>query len=127
MNDLNQLNEMLFETFRDIKGGKIEEKKGAVLVQISNSIINNAKLQLSAYKLAKSESTPQIFSLPEKPSHQIEKETKEKRRRQAKKDRHQAMTDFAIEKGYNNAALGISEMTKPVFMTQFENWMTAEN
>jgi hypothetical protein len=137
-NDLNKLNKLLFETLDGvIKKTKFEDKRVYAIVQLSNSIINNGKLQLAAYKLAKSEQTPQLFGLPEGPvqtpnlgvssgsyaASDSEREKKEKRRLQTERDRHASMMGFANEKGFKNVADAMAQMTKTVFMTQFENWM----
>lgn len=155
-NNLNKLNEILFETLDGvIKKTKFEDKRVLAIVQLSNSIINNGKLQLAAYKLAKSETAPQIFGLPEgqvqtpklgvsteSPNLCVstespnlgasigisdsEREKKERRRLQTEKNRHASMMGFANEKGFKNVAEAMAEMTKTVFMTQFENWMNQE-
>jgi len=137
-NNLNKLNKLLFETLDGvITKTKFEDKRVYAIVQLSNSIINNGKLQLAAYKLAKSEQTPQLFGLPEAadrdPVHtpklgvstesSSEREKKEKRRIQTEKNRHTQMNSFADEKGFKNVSEAMDQMTKTVFMAQFENWM----
>lgn len=42
-NDLNRLNEVLFETLEGVKDGSVDEKKAQTIVNIGNSIVNNAK------------------------------------------------------------------------------------
>jgi hypothetical protein len=49
-NDLNKLNDILFQTLQDVQDGKIDEKKAQIIVNLGNSIVNNAKTQLSAFK-----------------------------------------------------------------------------
>ena len=51
-NNLDELNKVLFETLRGVKDGAVEVKKAETIVGLGNSIINNAKVQLSAYKLS---------------------------------------------------------------------------
>lgn len=50
-NNLNELNEVLFNTLRGVVSGEIEEKKAQTIANIGSTIINNAKTQLHGYKL----------------------------------------------------------------------------
>lgn len=50
-NTLNELNEILFENLRKLDCGEIDAKQATAVVNVSNSIINNAKTQMAAYKL----------------------------------------------------------------------------
>lgn len=49
-NNLQTLNDNLFELFNDVKEGKIEIEKANTMVGISNTIINNSKVQLQGIK-----------------------------------------------------------------------------
>jgi hypothetical protein len=63
MKDLNALNETLFATLEKVTRNEIDHKKVTSIVNISNSIISNGKLQLQAYKMAKANLTPQMIGI----------------------------------------------------------------
>lgn len=113
-NDLNELNGILFETLRGVKENNIDHKKANAVIGLSNALINNAKVQLNAYKLAGSGRAPEFFSLPEKEQKQLEV---------GNKDKHELMMQFAISKDYDNVAHAMGSMGKEQFMREFNTWI----
>ena len=114
MNDLNQLNEILFSTLKDVVDGKTDDKKAQAIVGLSNSIINSGKLQLNAYKLAKAQKAPEMFGLEQGPPHEVAQI--------AEKDKHSQMLNFAIIIGYGNIASAMKDMGKETFEKRFKTY-----
>lgn len=106
-NDLNGLNDILFDTLRDLKDGGIDEKRATAVTNVANSIINNAKTQLTAYKLSKGKAYRENFgTLPE-----------------AKKgDTYELKNDFALHMGYKNVTEAMDKMGRGEFEEQFKQW-----
>ena len=107
MKNLNELNDVLFDTLKGINDSTVDAKKGNLVIGVSNAIINNAKVQLSAYKIAKSNkspvNTPTFFGLPEADgSRDIS-------------DRYQLCQKVAKDLGFRNANEAIAELTAHVF------------
>lgn len=51
MNNLNELNAVLFDTLRGVNNGTIDNEKLTSICKVSQTIINKGKLQISAAKL----------------------------------------------------------------------------
>jgi len=114
MNDLNQLNAILFSTLKDVVDGKTDDKKAQAIVGLSNSIINTGKLQLNAYKLAKAQKAPEMFGLEQGPPHEVAK--------LEGKDKHAQMLNFAMFSGYDNTAQAIKELGKETFEKRYQTY-----
>lgn len=121
MNNLNELNEILFDTLKKVQAGEFDEKKAGAVVQLSNSIINNGKLQLSAYKFANSGKAPEMFGLPEKPKDKPLQISDKK-----KLDRHQGMLKCAQEYGHRSVADAIAKEGKKEFELMYKEWLQDE-
>lgn len=108
-NDLNELNKILFDTLRGLKDGSINEKKATAITNVSNSLINSAKTQLSAFKLTKGQAYSETFGNP----------------REALKsgDLYQQKSEYAIFKGYDNVTKAIESMGKADFENGFKKWI----
>jgi hypothetical protein len=107
-NDLNGLNEILFDTLRGLQKGDVDEKKATAITNVANSIINNCKTQLTAYKLSKGKAYRENFGkLPE-----------------GKKegDTYEMKNDFALHMGYKNVTHAMDKMGKNEFKSQFNEW-----
>ena len=50
MNNLNELNSVLFDTLRELKAGNMQPDKAISITKVGATIINNAKIQLNAAK-----------------------------------------------------------------------------
>lgn len=110
MDNLNELNTILFETLRGVKDGTIDDKKANVITNVSNSIINNAKTQLSAYKLTKGVAYSETFG---KPSQKVLES----------KDKYEQMNEFAMMKGYDSVSQAMEKIGKNEFNKLFSNWI----
>ncbi len=115
-NNLQALNDLLFETLRGVKEGKIEITKAKAVNEISATIINNAKVQLDAIKITKGMgkagdifSIKQLGEAPEKND-----------------DTYELKRKFAQELGYDNVAAAIAEMTSWKFEKQYKEWRDAQ-
>lgn len=111
-NNLNSLNEILFETLRGVKDGTIDDKKAQTITNVSNSIINNAKMQLNAYKLTKGVAYSETFG---KPSRNVLESG----------DKYEQMNEFALLKGYTSVTEGMSKLGRAEFTKEFNEWMKA--
>ena len=109
-NNLNELNNLLFKTLRGVSDGSIDDKKAQTVTNVANSIINNSKVQLQAYKLTKGNAYQEAFGKP--PSKTLKSS-----------DLYTQKTDFAIFKGYDNIPAAISAMGKNNFEQEFKNWI----
>ena len=108
MNNLNELNEILFDTLRGVRDGKIDEKKATAVTNVANSIINNCKTQLVAYKLSEGMAYRENFGgLPGAPKNGSTYELK---------------NDFALKLGYKNISEAMGKMGKNEFEKQFSEW-----
>ena len=113
-NNLNELNNLLFGTLRDIKNDKIDIGKANAIVGISNSIIANAKTQLNAYKLTKGHAYRETFGdLEPAPSQKALKSD----------DKYTQKNEFALFKGYKSVTDAMSKIGKPQFEREFQNWI----
>jgi poly-gamma-glutamate capsule biosynthesis protein CapA/YwtB (metallophosphatase superfamily) len=109
-NNLTELNDILFSTIRDLKEGKIDEKKAQSITNVGNTIINNAKTQLQAYKLTKGKAYRDSFgTLTEATGGSVDQPNK-----------HTQMLEFALQSGYNSVADAFSKIGKADFMKKFE-------
>ena len=102
-NDLNELNTILFDTLRGVKDA---------VIGLSNSIVNNAKVQIQAMKFTGRKANTNFLSL-EEPVSKITG------------DRHTDMTTFAHERGFHSVAEAIVEEGKQEFMLMFEEWLSS--
>jgi hypothetical protein len=104
-NDLNKLNEVLFTTLQGVQDGTIDEKKAQTIVNIGNSIVNNAKIQLSAFKLTKGKTNLSLMA-PNNDKKLIYRDGD---------SRSDFALEFAKHKGYKNVAEAIAVMGKGPF------------
>lgn len=109
-NNLTELNNILFETLKGVKDGSIEDKKATSLTNIANSIINNTKTQLQAYKLTKGMAFREEFG-------------KAPKTLKASGDTYDQKHEFAIFKGYENVTEAIGKMGKSDFENEFKEWI----
>lgn len=107
-----ELNKKLFETLEKIESGEMDIKKAQAMVNVSNAISSNAKLMLSAAKLAKN---PAI-------TNQLLGSDNGSKRRLEDADMYELKTEFALSKGYNNASEAIGKMGVNAFNEAFKNW-----
>lgn len=120
-NTLNELNEILFDNIRKLNESKIDVKQATAIVNMSNSIIDNAKTQLQAFKLTENPlvigsivnneigAPPVTNRLPKTPSPLF-----------VSKDGYTVKNSFAVELGYENVAEAISVMGKNSFLEKFK-------
>lgn len=108
-NNLTALNDVLFTTLKGIQDGTVDDKKAQTITNVANSIINNTKTQLQAYKLTKGMAFRSEFGKPDK---QI----------QMSNDVYEQKSEFAIFKGYKNVSEAISGMGAN-FNIEFNKWI----
>ena len=113
MNNLNELNEILFETLRKVKDDQIDNNKANAIVGLSNSIISNAKTQLNAYKITKGRAYKDTFGALPPPSESARENS----------DKYLQKSEFAMAKGYDNVSEAMGDMGKNNFEREFSNWI----
>lgn len=116
-NNLNELNEVLFDTLRGLKDDKIDAKKVQAVIGLGNAIINSAKLQVNAVKYVNGAVLDTQFfgEISQAEPKQLEKPGKPN-----KKELYDLKLEFAKELGYDNLAAAISEEGKFEFERQFK-------
>ena len=106
-NNLIELNNMLFDTLRDLNEGKIGKEKADAICKVSSNIIKNAKLQLNFVKVTKNTSMPMdVFG---KKTIQIEGA-----------DIYDLKDSFAKSIGYDTVGKAIADMGNIDFDRQFK-------
>lgn len=130
MSNLNRLNDILFSTLDQVVEKKLDHKDANAVVQVSNSIINNAKLQLAAYKIANKGAIPEMFGLPEGNKKTIpitlpenKPLTSEEKIVMDARDKHATMLKFANGSGFRNTAEAIGEMGSIKFKESYLEWL----
>lgn len=111
-NNLNKLNDVLFETLAGVKDGTIDPKKAQTIVNIGNSIVNNAKIQLSAFKLTGGKTGMSLMTPNTDGTLQLSESQRETK-----------AYDFARENGYKNVAEAIAGMGKYEFNKQLDKYI----
>lgn len=112
MNNLNELNDILFDTLRGVKSGEIDEKKALAITKVSASIINNGKLQLTAAKFVKGGSIKTgVFG---------EISAKETSKNLPEGDLYTKKLEYALSMGYANISQAINELGKNGFEQKFK-------
>jgi hypothetical protein len=109
-NNLTELNKILFETLRGVEKGSISNEKSQAITNVSNSIINNAKTQLNAFKLTKGVAFKDTFG-------GIPKITLKSG------DIYEQKSEFALSRSFKNVSEAITEMGKSNFENQFKSWV----
>lgn len=112
MNNLNELNTVLFDTLRGVKDGTIDDKKAKSITGVSNAIINNAKLQLNAAKFIKGGSINTAYFGEISAKNQLKSSPEN--------DLYSDKLEFAISMGYKNLADAISQVGKNTFEQKFK-------
>ena len=56
-NDLNKLNDALFDTLEKVRKGEMRIEKAQTVVNLGTTIINTAKVQVAAFKLSKGQTS----------------------------------------------------------------------
>lgn len=111
-NNLNELNDVLFDTLRGVKEGTIDDKKAQTVTNVANSIINNAKMQLSAYKLTKGRAYSETFGSIPSGEKALESG-----------DRYDLMNEYAMHEGFKSISQAMEKLGKQDFINQFESWL----
>lgn len=112
-NDLNKLNEVLFTTLQGVQDGTIDEKKAQTIVNIGNSIVNNAKIQLSAFKLTKGKTNLSLMAA----------NTDKKLTYRDGDSRSDFALEFAKSQNYKNVAEAIAVMGKVPFNKALDKYI----
>lgn len=108
-NNLETLNETLFETLNAIKNDQIELKKANAIVGVSQAIIKNVTLQMSAYKF--------LGNQIEAPKSITEKKVFLKI---SSNDGHTKKSEFAKSLGYDNVVEAIGALGSVKFNQKFK-------
>jgi hypothetical protein len=111
-NNLTELNNVLFETLRGVQSGDVDSKQAQTVTNISNSIINNVKTQLLAFKATQGKAYRGAFGLQETnglvPA--------------LGQGKYELMSEYALSKGYKSVTDAMEKIGKSEFVSQFNNW-----
>lgn len=111
-NDLNELNSVLFDTLRGVKDGSIDDEQAASIAKVSNSIISNAKTQLTAAKMFKG-ATLKTEVFGEIASRALK----------SAEDVFEMKLEYAKYLGFQNVGEAISKEGKADFNDGFNQWI----
>lgn len=113
-NNLQTLNERLFDTLDKLKDGKIKKEYAKVVNEIAGTIINNAKVQLDALKVTRGlGSQAEIFGV----------KSLEGAPKIGSKSLYQYKMEFSIFKKHDNVANCIASLGGNVhFDIEFRKW-----
>jgi len=122
-NDLQELNSILFNTLRNLEGGSIELDHAKGVANLGNTIINNAKAQLDAYKLTNGRTKMTLMPDAEKQYPvQVQAPPKDKKLKKLPTNTYDRQMLFAEEKGYKSPAMAIMDMGKHNFTETYTKW-----
>lgn len=133
-NTLPTLNDLLFDTVRQVKEGKMDAKNAGVIAQLSTTIINNVKVQLQAHKAFKRGDAPVQLGISAEPKQEpdynkVLEASKKKNHimtleeKSRIKDKHEGMLHCAREYGYKSVADAISREGKREFDEIYKTWL----
>lgn len=111
-NNLNELNNTLFETLKGVQAGTLKREDAKVINEIAGTIINNAKVQIDAFKATKGIFQPQEGIGVDNPGKLIA----------LPDDVYAQKHEFSIFKGYKNVSECIAALGKKGFETEFKLW-----
>lgn len=111
-NNLNELNNTLFDTLNKIKSGEIKREDAKVINEIAGTIINNAKVQLDAFKATKGIGNQAKMFGVNHPHNQIS----------LPEDVYEMKVEFSIYKGFTNVGDCMASLGKNQFEAEFVKW-----
>lgn len=112
-NNLQSLNEKLFETLDKLSKGTMKKEDAKVVNEIAGTIINNAKVQLDAIKVTRGlGSQAQIFGVQSTAGVAVI----------GSNSLYDYKMEFAIFKGHKNVAACIAELGNVRFDSEFRVW-----
>lgn len=111
-NNLNELNNILFDTLRGLQDGSVDSKKATAITNVGNSIINNAKTQLSAFKATGGIAYQQNFKQLRPPKESVKVA-----------DLYTQKTEFSRSQGFESITEAIGKMGKAKFENEFKTWI----
>lgn len=125
MNNLNELNAVLFDTLRGVNSDKMQHKKATVLCNIGSTIINNAKVQLQASKLLKGGALETEFFGVIKSHEEV---VSNKIGIGMKTDNlYDKKLEYALYLGYKSISEAMQELTKSGFEKDFNNFLNKDH
>ncbi|MDO6808102.1 hypothetical protein Q4603_05765 [Zobellia galactanivorans] len=116
-NNLNELNSILFETLRGVVKKEIDPKEAQTVVNVASAITNNAKVQLSAFKMTGGAAPVEAIGYDD---GQVEKYKK------IRMSRSDAALAYAKEHGYKNVASAIGAMGSTEFNRGVDRYLNQE-
>ncbi|WP_421801787.1 hypothetical protein [Flagellimonas sp.] len=116
--NLNDLNDILFDTLAKVKSGEMKVDQAQTVVNVGNTIINNAKVQIQAFKMTGGMTGLSILSENNNPNLILPE--------RKLNDRSMAVLNFAKSKGYKNVAEAIAVMGKTKFNIGVDEYIKKE-
>ncbi len=108
MSNILDLNDKLFKTLDGLESGAMDAKKAQAVVNVSNAIINNAKLVLEVAKHSKNTNIAALMI------------GNENAKNLDYKDGYDKKNEFAISLGYKGLADAIGSLGPDEFKKQFQ-------
>lgn len=121
-NNLNELNDVFFNTMRGLVDGTVDEKKAKTVATLGTAIINNAKVQLEGFKLTGGRTT--ISALPQSEAAITSKPEAKQPALPISKKEDEAQLQYAKFLGYKNVAEAIVTLPKGQFLQDFRTWQS---
>ena len=129
MENLSQLNKALFQTLEGVMNNKVDAKKAKSVVDLSNSIINNHKLQLEAVKYAEKlgnkQELPNTLDVAEAKKEMLPAVAKsESLSKVLEMDGYEQSNAFAKHLGFKNTGEAISSLgSSSTFNLEKKKWL----
>lgn len=112
-NNLTELNYTLFDTLEKIKKGEIKKEDAKVINEIAGTIINNAKVQLDAFKATRGIGNQAKMFGVNHPHNHIK----------LPEDIYDMKVEFSIYKGFTNVGDCMASLGKGHFEAEFAKWV----
>lgn len=111
-NNLNELNATLFDTLNKVKNGEIKKEEAKVINEIASTIINNAKVQLDAYKVTRGVGNQaKMFGVEHAGNKTLLSE-----------DVYAQKVEFSVYKGFTNVGDCMASLGNIKFNQEFKKW-----
>ena len=127
-NNLNEVNNVLFETLRGLKDGKVDPKTAHAMVSVSNSIQGNIKTQLAAVKMLGNTLMPESLGL-ERTQNAVSQPKQIKSAEAVNQKQIEAVkpevneNNYALHLGYLSQFDAISHLGEIKFTKMYEAWL----
>lgn len=116
MNNLNELNTILFDTLRGVKNGTINASQAKNITNVSVVIVNSAKVQLDMYKATKDKTVSPVFF-----------DSTVKQIKILGNNIYDRKASYAKQLGFASATEAIDELGQEKFNSDYTKCLNSEN